>query len=287
MIIPDSEVTTEEVKSWRGLHLLHFQSSACSQKVRILMREKGIAFESHPVNLGTHQHVSRWFLGINPRGVVPVLVHDGVVHVESNDILAYLDSRIESSAPSYFPQSEEERAWVAENLELENSLHMDLRNLTMGFIMPRRAVTKSERTLERWEREGADNPKRVQEVKWWRDFAAQGIPPETARASVEAHRRVFETLDARLVDSEWLIGGRISVLEIAWFITTTRLRSAGYPLERHPRLERWHERLEARASFREETRHPFPIRAFVVPAYRAFRKARGSSLLDVTGSVFA
>ncbi len=41
MIIPNDEVTTDEVKSWSGVHLLHFQGSACSQKVRILLREKG------------------------------------------------------------------------------------------------------------------------------------------------------------------------------------------------------------------------------------------------------
>ena len=103
MQLSDETVTTQEVKSWQGLHLLHFQGSSCSQKVRILLAEKGIAWESHPVDLLRQAHATPWFLGINPRGVVPVLVHDGVVHVESNDIMEYLDALPSTMSP-FFPQ---------------------------------------------------------------------------------------------------------------------------------------------------------------------------------------
>ena len=96
MRLADTQVTTAEVRRWRGVHLLHFQASSCSQKVRILLAEKGIAWTSHPVNLARHEKTRPWFLGINPRGVVPVLVHDGAVHVESNDLLEYIDQHLPS-----------------------------------------------------------------------------------------------------------------------------------------------------------------------------------------------
>jgi len=283
MIIPDEQVDTEDVKSWKGVHLLHFQGSSCSQKVRILLRERGIEFISHEIDLAADKHVSPWFLGVNPRGVVPVLVHDGVVHVESNDILEYLDSNIVSAAPSFFPVDEAERGIVKQSLELEDSLHMDLRTLTMGFIMPRRLAQKSEKTLQRWEDEGASNPKRALEVEWWRDYALEGIPAERARASFKAHRDAFAILEDRLVSSEWLIGDRLTVLDIAWFITTTRLRNAGYPLADHPRLHVWHERLAHRPAFRKETRDAFPVRSIVM-LYQLFRRVQGTTLRDVMAS---
>ena len=248
--------------------------------MRILLREKDIPFESHPVNLATEQHVSRWFLGINPRGVVPVLVHDGVVHVESNDILEYVDASLPSQAEPFFPRNEEERRVVKESLALEDELHMDLRTLTMGFLFPRRAVTRSEKTLQRWEREGVEDPMRAKEVEWWRRFAAEGVSPERARAAVDAHRRAFDRLEERLERSPWLIGGRISVLEIAWFITTRRLEAAGYPLEQHPKLERWHRALAARPAFAEEASDPLPLR-LVARAYRGLRRLQGTTLRDV------
>jgi glutathione S-transferase len=83
------EIANSAVRNWRGIHLLHYDVSPCSQKVRILLNEKNLAWRSHHIDLGKHQHVTPWFLSINPRGVVPVLVHDGAVHVESNDPSAH------------------------------------------------------------------------------------------------------------------------------------------------------------------------------------------------------
>ena len=282
MILPDDQITTREVTGWRGLHLLHHQVSSCSQKVRVLLREKGLSWTSHPVDLARQEHVSAWYLGINPRGVVPVLVEDGVVHIESNDILEHLDGLPSpSGAAPFFPRDDAERARVKENLAHEDSLHVDLRNLTMGFLMPKRLVQKSPETLRRYEEEGRENPKRAKEVAWWRDYAAHGISQQTAQASVDAHRAVFEQLDGRLAESEWLIGDRISILEVAWFITTRRLSAAGYPLERHPRLAAWHARLMQRPAFAEETADPAILRV-ALPIYRAFRRLRGTTLQDLT-----
>ena len=87
-----SDILTTEVLEWKGLNLFHFQSSSCSQKTRILLSEKGVEWESHPINLMTHENFTHWFLGINPRGLVPVIVHNGEVHIESNDIMRYIDT---------------------------------------------------------------------------------------------------------------------------------------------------------------------------------------------------
>ncbi len=277
MILSDEQVTTEEVKSWKGLHLLHFQGSSCSQKVRTLAREKRIKFVSHPINLARNEHVSAWYLGINPRGVVPVLVHDGVVHIESNDILEYLDA-LPSKVESFFPQTEEERAEVKESLDLEDSLHTDLRVITTGFMAPKRFIGKSEETLKRYEEEGADDPSRAKEVAWWRNFAENGISDEDARGAIEAHRAAFDRLDARLSGNTWLIGDRLSVLDLAWFISTNRLELAGYPLEIHPNLHGWHKRLKQRPAFAKETSMGFVIQKIVIPLYQVYRSFNGTTI---------
>ena len=280
MILSDDQIKTKEVKKWKGLHLLHFRGSSCSQKVRTLLGERGIKVTFHHVDLARNKHVTPWYLGINPRGVVPVLVHDGVVHVESNDILEYLDD-LPSKAPSFFPQTDEEREIVHESLDLENSLHEDLRNLTMGFMTPRGIVTKSEETLQRYEREGVEDPSRMKEVAWWRDFAENGIPDETAKASIEAYRSAFDTLDAQLVNSKYLLGDRLSVLDLAWFISSNRLELAGYPLKWHPNLHKWHKRLKRRKAFAQETNMGFAITKVVVPMYRMFRRLQGTTMAQM------
>ncbi|HEY5964613.1 MAG TPA: glutathione S-transferase N-terminal domain-containing protein, partial [Xanthobacteraceae bacterium] len=92
----DSDIKTREVHAWMGVHVLHFAGSSCSQKLRIFLNLKGIVWESHPVDLHSNENFKPWFLGINPRGLVPVLVHDGAVHIESNDIIAYLEQTFPS-----------------------------------------------------------------------------------------------------------------------------------------------------------------------------------------------
>ena len=47
----DSDIKTREVLGWKGVHVLHFAGSSCSQKLRIFLNLKGIPWESHPVDL--------------------------------------------------------------------------------------------------------------------------------------------------------------------------------------------------------------------------------------------
>ena len=281
MQLAPEQVTTEEVKHWKGLHLLHFAQSSCSQKVRILLREKQLEWTSHPVDLTRNEHTTEWYLGINPRGVVPVLVHDGVVHIESNDLLEYLDALpAPSGAESFLPQDEAERGRVRESLDLEDSLHMDLRTVTMGVLVPVNAAGKSEKELERYENAGAKDASRDKEIAWWRAQRERGVPHEMIREAAANYARAFETLEEALADREWLIGDRISVLEIAWFINVHRLTMAGYPLERHPRLAAHYERLLQRPAFAAEIAVPGPL-GLAMQAYRWWRRMRGTTLLEI------
>lgn len=276
MQLDPEQVTTHEVQRWRGLHLLHFQGSSCSQKVRILLAEKEIPWQSHPVDLARKQNTTPWFLGINPRGVVPVLVRDGAVHVESNDILELLDG-LPSQAEPFFPAGEADRAVVRELLALEDSLHMDLRTITMGFVFPATLVQKSAQVLEAYEQGGAPDAKRDQEIAWWREFARSGVTPERAQQSASAFRAAFERLEDRLAAGPWLIGGHLSILELAWFISIHRLALAGYPLARHPRLQQHYAQLLERPAFARETKLG-GVPGVLLGAYRFGRRLRGKTL---------
>ena len=53
--------------------------------------------------------------------------------------------------------------------------------------------------------------------------------------------------------SPYLMGGHLSVLDIAWLIYEHRLSLAGYPFERlHPHVHAWAERLRAMPEFANE-----------------------------------
>src|SRR6202034_476331 len=66
-------------------------NSICTQKVFITLAEKGLAYDTHNVNLFTNEQFKPDYLKINPKGVVPALDHDGRIIIESSLICEYLD----------------------------------------------------------------------------------------------------------------------------------------------------------------------------------------------------
>jgi glutathione S-transferase len=73
------------------LALYHNALSTCSQKVRLVLAEKGLDYESREVDLiGGAQHDPE-YVKLNPKHVVPTLVHDDRVLLESSLIIQYLD----------------------------------------------------------------------------------------------------------------------------------------------------------------------------------------------------
>lgn len=73
------------------LELYHAGLTACSKKSRIVLKEKGLDYISHYVSLSDFEHHDPEYLKLNPNGLVPTLVHDGVVIIESTVINEYLD----------------------------------------------------------------------------------------------------------------------------------------------------------------------------------------------------
>jgi glutathione S-transferase len=278
------DIKTKEVTEWKGLHLFHFSSSSCSQKARIVLNLKGVDWVSHPINLLKSENYSEWYLGINPRGLLPALIHDGDVHIESNDIVSYLDDRFET--PKLIPAQQRES--VLEQLNAENDLHLDLRTLTFGFSLPKFLVGKPHEALDTLaSSEGTvegkkDSHKQVQ-LAFWRDLAKQGITPEQATYSVERFKRKFTSLEAQLADQGFLLGDRISIIDIVWFIYAHRLKSTGYPFKRlHPGLEAWYQTLLSRPEIAKEVADPLTLKVirFMTQTYQAITN---TTLEKVTG----
>ncbi|XP_059839105.1 ganglioside-induced differentiation-associated protein 1-like isoform X2 [Hypanus sabinus] len=77
------------------LVLYHWSQSFCSQKVRLVIAEKGLKCEEYDVNLPLSEHNEPWFMRLNPAGEVPVLIHGDNIICESAQIIDYLESKFE------------------------------------------------------------------------------------------------------------------------------------------------------------------------------------------------
>jgi glutathione S-transferase len=251
----DSDIKTREVLGWKGLHVLHFMGSSCSQKLRIYLNLKGMPWQSHPIDLPAHENFQPWFLGINPRGLVPVLIDDGAVHIESNDIIQHLERTFPS--PRLIPVGHENE--VAKLLKHEDDLHLDLRTLSFRFVFAPPGPPKPATALESYKANGAgtvggvaDREKEIQ-IAFWQNAAKDGFTDANCRASALRFRAAFDTLDNTLAKQPYLLGEELSVLDIAWLIYVHRLSLAGYPLERlHPHIDAWAQKLRAKPEFAKE-----------------------------------
>jgi glutathione S-transferase len=277
------DILTKEVLEWKGLHLFHYRMSSCSQKLRIFLNLKGIPWEGHHVDLHAKEHVSPYFLGINPRGLVPVLIDDGNVHIESNDIILYLERRFPE--PPLIPSGMEKEAEAL--LAYEDKIHLDLRTVSFRFIFDPSKPVKNLEDLKLYETcstgtvHGKHDSHVDQEIEFWRSFAENGITDEQARRAVASFFEAFTEMDRRLSNAPYLVGGQLSLVDIAWGVYAQRLANAGYPIAQlHPNMDAWRNRLMMRPEFAKELSLPAAIAEDVAQRSLTLKKL-GKSLPQV------
>lgn len=71
--------------------LYNAPQSTCSQRVRFVLHAKGLAFDEHRLDLFSGDQLKPDYLKINPNGVVPTLVHDDGIVMDSSVIMEYLE----------------------------------------------------------------------------------------------------------------------------------------------------------------------------------------------------
>ena len=254
--IPSEEITTKEVLDWKGMHLLHFRGSSCSQKLRIYLNLKKIDWTSHGVNLAAGKNYSEWFLGINPKGLSPVLVDDGRVEIESNDILEYLEKK--------FPErpliSQDTQMQIRELLKEEDDLHEDIRNIAYYYMFGGLGK-KNSKALEKFENYKSSNENldrlKMKEVEFYKNFSKVGITDIAIKNSLSKFCKSYEKYESLLNSHEYLMGDKLTLLDIAWFIYSYRLHVSGFPFKfRFPNVSKWFNNLYSRNEFSREVNDP-------------------------------
>lgn len=82
--------------------------SPYAQKIRILLREKGLAFEYQTPDAIGSGGDNPTLAQLNPRFEVPSLTHDGITIFDSTIILEYLEERFPT--PAMMPKAPADRA---------------------------------------------------------------------------------------------------------------------------------------------------------------------------------
>ncbi|XP_071370480.1 ganglioside-induced differentiation-associated protein 1-like 1 isoform X3 [Centroberyx affinis] len=73
------------------LVLYHWTQSFSSQKVRLVINEKGLICEERDVSLPLQEHKEPWFMRLNLGEEVPVFIHGDTIVSDYNQIIEYLE----------------------------------------------------------------------------------------------------------------------------------------------------------------------------------------------------
>jgi len=281
MKLDRSDIKTEEILDWKGIHLFHFSGSACSQKLRIFFNIKKINWNSHVINLIKQEQFSEWFLGINPRGLVPTLVHDGDVHIESNEIMAYLDDVYKDN--KLFPIDLIDE--INKDLAFEDSLHHDLRRLTFRYIIPHALGKKNPSTIDAKEQfegtiQGKADENKSKEILFWKNHYKNGITDDEIVESANKFKNIYEDFDKTLKNQKYLKGDEFTVVDLAWYVSTKRLAMAGIPIGKYKNVQKWFSNLDNDANFKKEIKIDIPIKV-IAAAIKIMNKIKRTYVTDL------
>ncbi len=235
------------------LDLYHHGSSVCAAKVRFALAEKGVEWNSHYLDILAGDQFDPEYMKLNPKAVVPTIVHDGHVIVESTVICEYVDEVFDG--PSLVPDTPLGRAqmrlWTK---TVDEDIHPACGEVT--FVSCHRFV------IMRLGEEGVEEflnatPPRSVTPAWKqrkRDLVMLGIEAPGIGAKIKLYDHYLSEMEAALQQRTWLAGETFSLADVGLTPYVNRLDMLGmsglWEGGRRPKVEDWFNRIKARPTFK-------------------------------------
>lgn len=190
-------------------------------KASITLEELGLDYEVHHIHMDQQEQKEPWYLELNPNGRIPTIVdhdNDDFVVFESGAIMIYLAEKT-------------------------------------GRLIP--ADVNGRSTVIQWLmfQMGGIGPMMGQANVFYR-YAPERIPYAIERYQRES-RRLFEVLDTRLADNQFLAGD-YSIADIANFSWVWGYKWSGVSIDGLDHLARWLEEIGARDAVKRGQDVPEP-----------------------------
>ena len=232
------------------LELYHHGSSACAAKVRFTLEEKQLPWTSHYVDILRGEQFEPAFVALNPKAVVPVLVHDGAVLTESTVICEYVEE-IFPETPLMPPAPLERarvRVWTK---AVDEELHPACSAITYVVSHRHTILRSGAGSFEEFLGRGAHEGVAARTLKW--QWIQQGLEAPGALDKIRLYLAYLEKMEQALAASTWLVGDAFTLADIAMAPYVNRLAALSmqdlWDNDRLPHVARWFERVRARPSF--------------------------------------
>jgi glutathione S-transferase len=231
------------------LKLYTAQNSICTQKVFLTLIEKGLEWDSEYIDLFKNEQYHPDYLRLNPKGVVPTLIHEGQPVIESTLICEYLDETFPE--PALVPASPYERSQMRRwSKHIDEGVFEATREISFSamFRDKMRSMTEAERN-GRFNNIG-DPGRRARFLSTYEE----GVGSPYIAQGVFAFEKMFCEMENDLISGrEWLVGDHFTLADINVMPFVARLDFLGlldiWTSER-PLVQGWWRRAKSRPSFR-------------------------------------
>ena len=229
------------------MQLYHGTSSVCSQKVRVTFAEIGLEYESTLLDLPKGDQFDPGYLRLNPDGVVPTLIDDGLIIVESSLIAEYLDKTYNGGRlmPDDRVWEVRTRHWLLRCLAIHDAIN------TLTFSTGNRDKALASKTPEEIEAGIARMPNPVNRSKR-RDLFAHGLNSQFVGQALRTLRRTFADMKAHAAEHGWVSGPGFGLADIglvAYIDRIDRLGFAGLWEAEYAPVGTWLDAMRSRPSY--------------------------------------
>lgn len=228
------------------LELYHHGTSVCAAKTRILLAEKGLDWVSRYVDILKGEQFEPAYVKLNPKRVVPTLVHDGKVIRESTVIGEYIDDAFPD--PPLKPDAPLDRAtmrmWTK---RLDEELHPVTGIVTYAISHRHAVIANGPAAVKAWVENAppAEHARRRQRLE-------TGIEHPDASAAMRVYDGFLADMETQLAQTPFLAGARFSLAEVGVIPYINRLDMLALSrlwTETRPHLTEWWQRVKARPTF--------------------------------------
>jgi glutathione S-transferase len=230
------------------IELYHNDMSVCAQKVRMTLAEKKLPWENHHLDLRAGDQQQPEYLKLNPNAVVPTLVDDGKVIIESTVICEYLDDAY--AAPSMRPAPAAARAqmrlWTK---QLDETIHAATSVISNGIAFRHQKLVWGMERLKEFHQQMPDAARR--ERSW--ENITKGVESGYFPDAIKRFDKLLSDMEATLTEAPWLAGEEYSLADISYAPYITRLEhlQLQFMWDRRPHIPTWFDRLRERSSYVE------------------------------------
>ena len=252
------------------MKLYHNPMSTCSQKVRLVLAEKKIEFESVVLDLQSGAQFEPQYLKLNPQAVVPTLVHQERAVTESTLINEYLEDCYPE--PSLLPKTAIERYQMrAFCKQLDDALHPACGVITFAIGARPGLLAKPKAELNALIDNIPDETRRHHRAM----VIEEGIQAPIFATALAQYLQILDRAESLLAQTPFLAGEHVSLADYALTPYVLRLEHLAMDavLHRHPNLSAWYQGIQHRDSYQTAITHWLPATAV------AGFKAAGNAVL--------